>query len=91
MAKISIGQIFVSDFTFNYVTDLKNRTKAKNYSEVVNQMLGRYSDFLEQIQTLRQKIQELTKENSELQDVIRKYRDKIIDDDLTQSGDKGMV
>lgn len=89
MSKINVGPIFLSEFTFQYVADIKNRTKAKNYSETINQMLSRYSDILEQVQVLRQKLQEKTKENSELHDIIRKYRDKIIDDDLTSSGDKG--
>lgn len=89
MVKMNIGPIYLSEYTFLYVTDMRNKTKSKNYSEIVNQMLSRHSDLLEQVQALRGKLQEKTKENSDLQETIRKYRDNIINTDyLPKVGDK---
>jgi len=89
MNKLSIGTIFVSKSNFEAINEMLYKTKLENFSKVVDEIVFQYLNLIPRHQDTVKKIQELNRENTELREVVKKYRNNIIDTDyLPKVGDK---
>lgn len=76
--KANIGNIFVSESNFDYIRKVYNSNKAKNFSQTIDYILKYNIELIDQHQRTIERIQELLRENKELQQTIDDYRTQVI-------------